>query len=58
MIFRISDAQVRLLRDDVAVLVYNVHEELTVDGQPVTMDAASSSRLKRSLPLVAYYGDS
>jgi uncharacterized protein (TIGR02246 family) len=42
--FTISDdAQVRLLGDDVAVLAYNVHEELTVDGKPVTLDAADAS---------------
>ncbi|HEX3233169.1 MAG TPA: nuclear transport factor 2 family protein [Gemmatimonadales bacterium] len=37
------DAQVRLLTDDVAVLAYSVHEELTVDGKPVTLNAADSS---------------
>jgi ketosteroid isomerase-like protein len=36
-------AQVRLLRDDVAIVAYQVHEELTVDGKPVTLDAADSS---------------
>jgi ketosteroid isomerase-like protein len=36
-------AQVRLLRDDVAIVAYQVHEELTVDGEPVTLDAADSS---------------
>jgi hypothetical protein len=41
--FTIDDAQVRLLRDDVAVLAYNVHEELTVEGKPVTLDAADTS---------------
>jgi uncharacterized protein (TIGR02246 family) len=42
--FRIDDdAQVRMLSDDVAVLPYNVHEELTVDGEPVTLDAADAS---------------
>jgi hypothetical protein len=42
--FRIDDdAQVRLLSDDVAVLAYNVHEELTVDGEAVTVDAAEAS---------------
>jgi uncharacterized protein (TIGR02246 family) len=41
--FRISDSQVRLLRDEVVVLAYNVHEELTVDGKPVTIDAADAS---------------
>jgi hypothetical protein len=38
-----DDAHVHLLGDDVAVLAYNVHEELTVDGKPVTLDAADSS---------------
>ena len=42
--FEISDdAQVQLLRDDVAVLAYKVHEELTVDGKPVKLDAADAS---------------
>jgi hypothetical protein len=42
--FRIKDgAQVRLLRDDVAVVAYQVREELTVDGKPVTLEAADSS---------------
>jgi uncharacterized protein (TIGR02246 family) len=36
-------AQVRLLRDDVAIVAYQVHEELTVGGKPVTLDAADSS---------------
>ena len=38
-----DDAHVQLLGDDVAVLAYTVHEELTVDGKPVTLDAADSS---------------
>jgi len=42
--FRLSDdVQVRLLRDDVAIVAYKVHEELTVDGQPVSLDAADAS---------------
>jgi len=41
--FRVKDAQVRLLRDDVAILAYKVHEKLTVDGKPVTIEAADSS---------------
>lgn len=36
-------AQVRLLGDDVAIVAYQVHEELTVDGKPVAFDAADSS---------------
>ena len=38
-----DDVQVRMLGDDVAIVAYNVHEELTVDGKPVTLDAADSS---------------
>jgi uncharacterized protein (TIGR02246 family) len=38
-----DDAQVRFLRDDVAIVAYQVHEELIVDGKPVTLDAADSS---------------
>jgi uncharacterized protein (TIGR02246 family) len=38
-----DSAQVRLLRDDVAMVAYEVHEELTVDGKPVTLDAADAS---------------
>ena len=41
--FTVQDAQVRLLGNDVAILAYNVHEELTVDGKSVTLDAADSS---------------
>ena len=38
-----SDVQVRQLDDAVAVLAYTVREELTVDGKPLTVDAAESS---------------
>ena len=38
-----KDMKVRLLDDDVAIIAYQVHEELTVDGKPVTLDAAESS---------------
>ncbi len=41
--FDIKDAQVRLLSDDVAILAYKVHESLTVEGKPVTIDAADAS---------------
>jgi hypothetical protein len=42
--FELKDgAQVRGLRDDVAIVAYQVHEELTVDGKPVALDAADSS---------------
>lgn len=36
-------AKMRRLGDDVAVLAYEVHEDLTVDGQPVSIDAAECS---------------
>jgi ketosteroid isomerase-like protein len=38
-----DDAEVRLINDDVAILAYKVQEKLTVDGKPVTMDAADAS---------------
>jgi uncharacterized protein (TIGR02246 family) len=38
-----GDVQVRQIGDDVAILAYKVHEELTVDGKPVTLDAADAS---------------
>jgi limonene-1,2-epoxide hydrolase len=42
--FELDDnAQVRMLSDDVAVLAYKIHEELTVGGKPLTLDAADSS---------------
>jgi uncharacterized protein (TIGR02246 family) len=36
-------AEVQMLGDDVAVIAYRVHEELTVDGQPLALDAADAS---------------
>ena len=38
-----DDVQVRLLSDDVAILAYKVREKLTVEGQPVTIEAADAS---------------
>ena len=37
-----DDAQVRVL-GDTAILAYKVHEELAVEGTPVTIDAADAS---------------
>ena len=37
-----DDAQVRVL-GDTAILAYTVHEELTLDGRPLTIDAADTS---------------
>jgi hypothetical protein len=41
--FDFDDAQVRLLSDDIAIVAYTVREELTVDGQALTLEAADSS---------------
>ena len=41
--FELSDVQVRMLREDVAVVAYKVHEKLMVEGKPVAFDAADSS---------------
>ena len=41
--FSISEPVVRFLNDDVAILAYKVHEDLTVDGKPVSLDAADAS---------------
>jgi Domain of unknown function (DUF4440) len=41
--FELNDVHVRLLRDNVAVLAYKVHGQLTVGGKPVTLDAADAS---------------
>jgi hypothetical protein len=42
-----DDVQVRLLTDDVAVVGYKVKEKLTVDGKPVTLEAADTSAWRR-----------
>jgi hypothetical protein len=41
--FEISDPVVRQITEDVAVLAYKVHEELSVEGKRVALDAADSS---------------
>ena len=42
--FEVKDgAEVRMLRDDVALIAYQVHELLTVAGQKVSLDAADTS---------------
>jgi uncharacterized protein (TIGR02246 family) len=41
--FELKDLQVLLLREDVAVVAYKVHEDLIVDGKPVSLDAADAS---------------
>lgn len=42
--FQLKDgAKMRTIGSDVAVLAYEAHEELTVDGEPVSMDVADCS---------------
>jgi ketosteroid isomerase-like protein len=41
--FEIGEAEVRKVTEDVAVLAYKVREDLTVDGKPVTLNAADTS---------------
>jgi uncharacterized protein (TIGR02246 family) len=41
--FELNDLQVRLLSDDVAIVAYRVKEELTVEGKPLTLEAADAS---------------
>lgn len=38
-----NDAQVRLLGDDVAVVAYGAHEDLTVEGKKVSLDVCDAS---------------
>jgi len=39
----LSDLQVRVLSEDVAIVAYKVKELLTVEGKSITLDAADSS---------------
>jgi uncharacterized protein (TIGR02246 family) len=41
--FELSEPTVQMLTDDVAVLAYKVHEDMTVDGKPLSLDAADAS---------------
>jgi hypothetical protein len=41
--FEIHDAEVQQLSQDVAVIGYKVHEDLTVDGERLALDAADAS---------------
>jgi hypothetical protein len=41
--FELRDVQVRLVRDDVAIVAYKVKESLIVEGRPLTVEAADSS---------------
>lgn len=39
----VGDVRVRALTDDVAVVAYKVKEQLTVEGEPLTLEAADAS---------------
>lgn len=41
--FKFDDFQVSPVGDDLRIVAYKVHEDLTVDGKPVKMDAADTS---------------
>jgi uncharacterized protein (TIGR02246 family) len=41
--YDISEVQARMLSDDVAIVAYKVKEKLTVEGKPVTLEAADAS---------------
>jgi len=41
--FKLADFNVRLINDDVAIVAYTVHEDMEVDGKPLSLDAADSS---------------
>ena len=38
-----EDYQIRMLNDDTAILAYKVREDLTVDNEPISFDAAEAS---------------
>jgi hypothetical protein len=41
--FEITDVVTRAVTDDVVVIGYKVREEMTVDGKPLTLEAADAS---------------
>lgn len=41
--FEFKKIEVHMLKDDVAVVAYQVREEMLVDGKPLTLEAADSS---------------
>jgi hypothetical protein len=41
--FKLDSIEVEQIDDGVAIIGYKVHEELTVDGKPVSLDAADTS---------------
>jgi hypothetical protein len=41
--FTLSNPVVRFVTDEVAVVAYKVHEDVTTGGKPVSLDAADTS---------------
>lgn len=41
--FELKDVQARMLGPDLGIIAYTVQEKLTVEGKPVTLEAADSS---------------
>jgi hypothetical protein len=41
--FEVKDVQVKLIGADVAIVAYKVHEDLIVDGKPLSLDASDAS---------------
>jgi hypothetical protein len=41
--FSLGEPQVRMISDDVAIVAYKVKESLSVEGEPVTLEAADAS---------------
>ena len=41
--FKFKDSQVRMLTDDIAIHAYTVHQDLMVEGKPISMDSSQSS---------------
>jgi ketosteroid isomerase-like protein len=41
--YELQDVQVREVSDDVAVIAYKVTEQMTVEGKPLTLEAADAS---------------
>ena len=41
--FELDDVKVRMLADDVAIVAYKVKEKMTVEGKPLSLEAADSS---------------
>ena len=46
--FAVEAPEVRMITDDVVVLAYKIREDLTVDGAPITLNAADSSVWRRT----------